>query len=506
VPTPESGPSEHAVPTGATTEAERPTDQLVSRDAELVTPAGRLAYTATTGRLVLREEVHEDGVFRGQQARAELFVTSYVATGVPPGTRPVTFAFNGGPGSSSAWLHLGLLGPRRILAGDAGAPEPPPWRLADNAESLLAQSDLVFIDPVSTGFSRVVEGSKPAEYHGFRRDLDSIGELIRLWTTRNDRWGSPKFLIGESYGTIRAAALARELHERFGMDVNGIMLVSSVLDLATVDFFEGNELPYSLFLPTYASLAHYHGVTASDQAVHEVRAAAEELADRDYPWALARGARLGPAARASLVERLAVLTGLAPRYLERVDLRVEDQRFFAELLRDRGLVIGRLDGRFVGTEADQAAERPSHDPSYDALAGPYAAGINDYLRRELGYRQDLPYELLTARVQPWSYAEFEGRSVSVASSLATALRVLPHLRVYVASGYYDAATPYHAAAYVLAHLAVPPERRAQIEVHPYEAGHMMYVHEPSRRAQSEHLAAFVTAATPGTDQSARPVS
>ena len=343
VPTAESEPSEPAAPTEAAGDAERPVDQLVSRDAELVTPSGRLGYTATTGRLVLREEVHEDGVFRGHRARAELFVTSYVATGVRPDTRPVTFAFNGGPGSSSAWLHLGLLGPRRILAGDAGSPEPPPWRLTDNAESLLAPSDLVFIDPVSTGFSRVVEGSKPAEYHGFRRDLDSIGELIRLWTTRNDRWGSPKFLIGESYGTIRAAALARELHDRFGMDVNGIMLVSSVLDLATVDFFEGNELPYSLFLPTYASLAHYHGVASRDRAGHEVRAAAEELADRDYLWALGRGARLGPAERASLTERLAALTGLAPRYLERVDLRVEDQRFFAELLRDRGLVIGRLE-------------------------------------------------------------------------------------------------------------------------------------------------------------------
>lgn len=472
-----------------------PTDDLVSTGHSLTVGGARLTYTATAGRIVLREEVHTDGTFEGHQPRAELFVVAYTLDGADPSSRPVTFAFNGGPGSSSVWLHLGLLGPRRVITGDAGALLGPPYRLGDNAESLLAHSDLVFIDPVSTGYSRAVTGGRPADYHGYARDLESVGEVIRLWATRNDRWMSPKFLAGESYGTLRAAALAGHLQERFGMYLNGIMLISSVLDMGTLRPGNGNDLGYVLYLPTYAAMAHYHGLHG-DRSLAEVRAEAEELAGRDYPYALAQGARLPAAERAAMVRRVAAVTGLSEDFVERVNLRISPHRFFRELLRPAGLVVGRLDGRFTGTEADDAGEVSSHDPSYAAILGPYAAALNHYLRGELDYANDLPYEILTDRVQPWSYREFEGRGVYVAGTLAEAMRHNPHLRVHVACGYYDGATAYHAAEYVLAHLDIPEPLRANIEVSYYQAGHMMYVHEPSRLAQSADLARFVTAPTP----------
>ena len=468
-----------------------PTDDVVTSHHTLTTPAGGFSYTATAGRVVLREEVHEDGTFDGWRPKAQLFVVSYCRDDVDPATRPVTFAFNGGPGSSSIWLHMGLLGPARVLMGDAGDLRPPPYGITANTESLLVHSDLVFIDPVSTGFSRVAEGGKPDEFHGYQRDIDAVGEMIRLWTTRNGRWISPKYLAGESYGTLRAAALASHLQRRYSFFLNGIALISSVLDFGTIRFTEGNDLPYSLFLPTYACLAHYHGLLG-DRPLAEVRADAEDLASRDYPYALDRGDRLPSAERDALIQRMSRLTGLSTEYIDRVDLRIEHKRFFRELLRDRGQIIGRLDGRFTGWDADDGGELPSHDPSDVAIRGPYATALNHHLHTVLGYHSDLPYEVLTDRVQPWSYKEFESRHVSVARALSDAMRQNAHLRVYVACGYYDGATPYFAAAHALAHLALPEQLRPQIEVHHYDAGHMMYGHEPSRLRQSADLAAFVT--------------
>ncbi len=470
-----------------------PVDDLVTSVHTLATPGGELRYTASAGRVVLREEVHDGETWVGNLPKAELFVATYVLDGAEPATRPVTFAFNGGPGSSSVWLHLGLLGPRRVVMGDAGCLTPPPWGLADNAETLLAHTDLVFIDPVTTGYSRVVEGGKPGEYHGFEKDLESVGALIRLWTSRNGRWLSPKFLAGESYGTVRAAALANHLQRRYGLFPNGIVLISSVIDMGTIRFTEGNDQPAALFLPTYAAIAHYHG-RHGDRTLEEVRAEAEELAAGPYAWGLARGARLSAEQRDDLVRRVAAVAGLSEAYVDRVDLRVEHHRFFRELLRDRGLVVGRLDGRFVGYEADGGGEKPSHDPSNVAIHGPYAGALNHYVRQELGYHSDLPYEILTDRVNPWSYAEFEGRAVSISSMLGEAMRHNPHLQVHVACGFYDGATPYFAAEHAFAHLQIPAQLRASIEMRHYPAGHMMYVHEPSRLRQSADLAAFVRAA------------
>lgn len=475
---------------GETGGGPEPVDDQVTTHHRFTTPSGGFEYTATAGRVVLREEVHEEGRFEGFKPKAELFVVAYTRDDADPLTRPVTFAFNGGPGSSSAWLHLGLLGPRRVLMGDAGALLPPPYGIEDNAQSLLAESDLVFIDPVSTGYSRVVEGGKPADFHGYERDLDAVGEIIRIWTSRNGRWMSPKFLAGESYGTLRASALAGHLQNRYGLYLNGLALISTVIDMGTIRFTEGNDLSTVLYLPTYAALAHYHGLHG-DRPFDEVKAEAEQLASRDYPYALAQGARLPAEERREIVRRLAAVTGLSDDYVDRADLRLEPHRFFRELLRSRGQIIGRLDGRFTGWEQDDDGEATSYDPSHAAIHGPYAAALNHHVRTALEYPSDLPYEVLTGRVQPWSYARFEGRHVSVAARLAEAMRHNPHLRVYVACGYYDGATPYFAAEHAFAHLHLPQELRANIAFEYYEAGHMMYVHEPSRLRQSASLAAFV---------------
>jgi carboxypeptidase C (cathepsin A) len=472
-----------------------PTDDIVTTSHSLTVRRRKLNYTTTTGRIVLRKEVLTEGKFDGHLPKAEVFVTAYTLDDADAAQRPVTFAFNGGPGSSSVWLHLGLLGPRRVLSGDAGDLAPPPYGLADNPESLLAHSDLVFIDPVGTGFSRATRNEKPGDYHGYEADIESVAEVIRLWTTRNGRWLSPKFLAGESYGTVRAAGLAHHLQHRHGMYLNGLVLISAILDFGTADFTTGNDRPYAAFLPTYAAIAHYHGLLG-DRPLAEVLAEAEEFAARDYPWALSRGHRLSEEERAATVAKLAALTGLSEDYVDRVDMRVEHVRFYTEVLRHRRQVVGRLDGRFTGWDPDYGREHWEDDPSFTAITGPYAAALNHYLRAELEYPNDLPYELLsTAASEGWSYKEFENAHVSVTDKLATAMRANPFLKVYVASGYLDGATPYFATEHDLAHLQLPADLRANIQVSYYEAGHMMYVHEPSRVRQSKDIAEFVRASS-----------
>ncbi|OZM73559.1 peptidase S10 [Amycolatopsis antarctica] len=474
-----------------TTAPAEPTDDLVTTRHSLTVKRRKLAYTAQTGRVVLRREKLTDGTFDGHVATAEVFLTSYTLDGAEPGSRPVTFAFNGGPGSSSIWLHLGVLGPRRVVSGDVDSPEPPPYGLADNPDTLLAHSDLVFIDPVSTGFSRAASGQKPGDFHGFKADIESVGEVIRLWTSRNGRWLSPKFVAGESYGTIRAAGLAAHLQQRHGLYLNGVLLISSVLNLGSVDFSEGNDLPHALYLPTYAAIAHYHGFHG-DRPLADVLAEAEEFASRDYPWALSRGNRLTEAERAEVVATTARLTGLSESYVDRVNLRIEHIRFFTELLRDRGLTTGRMDGRFTTWEPDGGREHMSDDPSVSRVIGAYSAAFNHYVRDELGYENDLPYDILSLDVnKAWSYSDFEGRSVSVVDDLGSAMRANPHLKVHVAFGHYDGATPYYAAEHVVAHLPIPDALRENIDTAYYPAGHMMYIHEPSRVQQGKDLGEFV---------------
>ena len=472
--------------------AEEPRDDLVVTRHEIDIDGAALRYTVTAGRIVLRKEQVADDAFSGSKATAEVFVVAYTLDDADPASRPVTFAFNGGPGSSSVWLHLGLLGPRRVLMGDAGELAPPPYGLGDNPQTLLRHSDLVFIDPVSTGFSRAVSGGKPGEFHGFTGDIESVGEVIRLWTTRGDRWMSPKFIVGESYGTVRAVAVAERLQETHALTLNGLVLVSSVLDFGTQDFGQHRWDESCLnFLPTYTAIAHYHG-KVKRRSLRALVKEAEEYAAGDYPAVLRKGNRLTTKERAAAVRKLASLTGLSEDYVDRADLRIEHWRFFGELLRDERRTVGRLDGRFSGPMASAIAENMDADPAHDAISGPYAAVFNHYVREELGFESDLPYEQISRRVDPWSYKDFEGRPIDVTPKLERAMRQNPHLRVHVAYGYYDGATPHFAAEDVVAHLNLPDELRANIEHAYYEAGHMMYVHEPTRRQQSRDLAAFVT--------------
>jgi carboxypeptidase C (cathepsin A) len=307
---------------------------------------------------------------------------------------------------------------------------------------------------------------------------------------------SPKFVAGESYGTLRGAALVEHLQTRYGMYVNGLILISSVLDLSSIDFEnQRNDRAHALYLPTYAAIAHYHGKVRRRSLRAHVKEA-EEYAAGDYPDALRKGNRLTPKERTAAIRRLASLTGLSEDYLDRADLRIEHWRFFGELLRDERRTTGRLDGRFSGPAASPIAEHMDADPSHDAIAGPYAAAFNHYVRDELGYENDLHYEQISRRVHPWSFKDFEGRPIDVTPRLERAMRQNPHLAVHVSYGYYDGATPHFAAEDVIAHLHLTDEQRANIEHAYYEAGHMMYVHEPSRRQQSKDLADFVTRHSP----------
>lgn len=469
-------------------------DELVTTRHVLDTPDGPLAYTAKAGRVVLWEDKVEDDVWKGRRPRAQVGLTAYTLDDADPGTRPVTFAFNGGPGSASVWLHLGVLGPRRVVMGDVGALAPPPYGLADNPESLLAVSDLVFIDPVSTGRSRVVDGEKAGDFHGFTPDIESVGEIIRQWVTAEGRWLSPKLLAGESYGTTRASALAQHL-QGTGMYLNGLMLISCVLNFGVHDFTEGSDNAYARFLPFYAATAHYHG-RHPGRELRDVVAEAEAYAARDYLYVLARGSRLSPQERADAVATVARLAGVSEDYVARADLRLEHWRYFTELRRDDGLSVGRLDSRFTGPAAGGVAEGMDADPSMDAILGPYATAYQHYVRAELGVEDTSPFHVFGPDIiGRWSYKEFENASVSVLDRLSRAMRQNPHLRVHVAFGYYDGATPFSCAEDDLAHLNIPAELQDNIERRYYEAGHMMYVHEPSRLAQSADLADFVRRAT-----------
>jgi carboxypeptidase C (cathepsin A) len=467
------------------------TDELVTTRHALTTPEGELAYTARAGRVVLWREHIEDDVFQGRKPRAQVAITSYTLDGADPTTRPVTFAFNGGPGSASVWLHMGVLGPKRVLMGDVGELLPPPYGIADNPESLLAVSDLVFIDPVSTGRSRAVEGQKPKDFHGFTADIESVAEIIRQWVSAEGRWLSPKFLAGESYGTTRAAGLAQHLQEELGMYLNGLLLISSVLDFATANFEHGGDRAHAMYLPFYAATAWQHGFHEGRE-LSEVIDEARAYAARDYPYVLGRGARLTADERADAVGAIARLTGLSEGYVDRADLRIEHWRYFGELLREQGRTVGRLDSRFTGAAASGIAEHMDADPSMDAILGPYAAAYQHYLHHELEVRDTGPFHVFGKGViEHWSYKEFENAPVYVIDRLSRAMRQNPHLAVHFAYGWFDGATPFSAAEDSVAHLRIPEELRDNLEHRYYEAGHMMYVHEPSRLAQSADLADFV---------------
>lgn len=473
-------------------EKPEPKDNLVVTQHNIIMDGQEIAYTVTTGTIVLKEETDREKDYEGEKPKAQFFFVAYTKDGVEnPAERPLTFSFNGGPGSSSVWLHLGLLGPRRVVMTYEGDLPKPPYQLTDNEFSLLDQSDLVFIDPISTGYSRPAAGEKAKQFHGFKKDFESVGDFIRLYTTRYNRWLSPKFLIGESYGTTRASALSGYLQERHGLYLNGIMLVSTVLHFGTIDFTPGNELPYVLFLPSYAATAWYHRALKIRRPLQTLLNEVEQFAIEEYAPALMKGDALPKRERAAVLEKLARYTGLSSDYLDRSNLRVPDFRFFKELLRSRGRAVGRLDSRFLGIDRDTLGEGAENDPSYTNIVGPYTAAFYDYIRRELKYETDLPYEILNFQVWPWSYAEHENQHVFVAETLRKAMTINPHLKVFVANGYYDLATPYFATEYVFNHLGLDPSLRENVSMAYYEAGHMMYIHLPALEQMKKDLAEFI---------------
>lgn len=477
-------------------------DNLVETKHTITLNGQTIPYTVTTGTLVLKEEEEKDGAAEGEKPKASVFFIAYTRDGVDnPRTRPITFSFNGGPGSSSVWLHLGVLGPRRTAMTDIGALPPPPYQLVDNDYSLLDVSDLVFIDPVGTGYSRAVTGEKDKAFHAFKKDVASVGDFIRVYTTRYARWLSPKFLIGESYGTTRAAGLSGYLQERHGLYLNGIMLISSILDFATAEFIRGNDLPHILFLPTFTATAWYHKRLHPELQtdLRETLRQVENFALNEYTLALSKGDALAGEERAQIVSTLARFTGLSPDYIERTNLRIDIFRFIKELLRDQRRTVGRLDSRFLGIERDAAGESVENDPSLSNIIGPYTATFYDYVRRELKFESDLPYEILSFKVSAqWSFSDYENQYVNVSDTLRKAMSINPYLHVFVANGYYDLATPYFATAYTFQHLGLDPSLRANISMTHYEAGHMMYIHLPSLALLKDDLAKFIREAIPAS--------
>ena len=472
-----------------------PTEQLSVTKHTAKVGGKKIAYTVTCGTMVMREEAEKEGKSEGEKAKATVFFIAYTLDGVKDNAeRAVTFSFNGGPGSSSVWLHLGLLGPRRVLLDDEGYAGEPPYKLVDNDYSLLPQTDLVFIDPVGTGYSRMAEGEKVKEYHEYKRDLESVGQFIRTYCTRYGRWSSAKYLIGESYGTTRASGLAGHLIERYGMFLNGVMLVSVALDFQTFRFDATNPLPPILYLPTYAATAWYHKRLPADLQKKKLRALLDEVeafAGGEYAAALFQGDALPDADRTRLAKKIARYTGLSAEYVERTNLRIEIFRFCKELLRGERRTVGRLDSRYTGMDRDAAGEQFEYDPGFAAIYGAYAATLNDYLRTDLKFERDGPYEILKGLYLDWGWGEFVNRFASVGDTLRKAMSMNPHMRVLVANGYYDFATPHFASDYTMRHLGIEPELRKNITTSYYEAGHMMYVHQPSLEKLAKELRAFV---------------
>ena len=473
-------------------------EDAFSETQHTITVGGEeIAYTATAGRIVLKED--------DDTKKASFFFTAYTKDHEDPADRPIVFAFNGGPGSSSVWLHLGIFGPKRVLLTDEGNAESLPGRLIDNDQTLLTHADLVFIDPVSTGYTRAIEKDDERSYHHFEKDIETVGAFIRMYLTRYNRWASPKFVGGESYGTTRTAGLAGHLMSRYGIFLNGVILISSVLsfqtialDSSTYTFHRGNDLPYVVYLPSYTATAWFHDALApelQDRDLTDLLAEVEEFAETEYLLALQRGSRLDDETTDTIAQRLSAYTGLDEQFIRRSDLRIEKFHFMKELLRDRGVTVGRLDSRYRGVDRYAVGVMLEHDPSLDVWMGPYTATFNDYVRRDLGYESDLVYEILNPKVWPWNYEKFQNAYVEVSETLRDAMTKNPGMGVYVASGYYDLATPYFATEHTLSHLGIEDELRDNIEVSYFEAGHMMYVHKPSIEKLGPELRAFVERTT-----------
>ncbi len=492
---PESGTSGTGQERDATREKEPKVTPASSKDRsalkitehEITIEGDKLAYKAEAGTLPL---LKEDG-----SPRANIFYVAYTVPSEDVAKRPIMFCFNGGPGAAAVWLHLGGLGPRRALVNPDGTLPPPPFELVDNAHTILPACDLVFIDPVATGYSRAAKGEKQEQFFGKDPDIAAMAEFIRLYTTRNTRWRSPKFLCGESYGVFRAAGLAAELQQRHGMFLNGLVLVSGLVDYGTIIPGPSNDLPYALVLPSFTAVAHAHGKLPADLQADRTKALAEAeaFASDEYVTALFAGAALPEARRTDIARKIARLTGLPEKLVVDRDLRVSPSVFREKLLADDRIILGRFDGRITGRDGDHGSTSPQFDPSFDAALGPLSAAMNAYVREELLFESDLPYRVLTG-VGPWP--QDQNRYASTASQLAEAMSRNHHLRVLVQTGRCDLAVPYLSMRYSINHLGVDPELLKNVTYADYDSGHMMYLSLGDLEKLERDLRAFVEPAPP----------
>jgi carboxypeptidase C (cathepsin A) len=467
-----------------------------SKEQKPKTTKGRVAingqeisYVAKTGTLPL---LKEDG-----SPRATVFFVYYAAVdaaGEPLAkkdqARPITYCFNGGPGSSAVWLHFGGLGPKKIdLPPDGRSPETT-GKISDNPLSIMDATDLVFIDPVGTGGSRPAKGEKGEQFWGVEEDIEACAEFIRLFTTREERWMSPKYLCGESYGGLRGAGLCDYLQEKHGMMVSGFICVSGVLNFATLSPGAGNDLPYMTFLPALTATAHYHGKLAGN--LDALLAEARSFAFGEYAVALLKGQVLPEAERQRVAEKVARFTSLAVQQVLDNDLRIDPSTFREWLLRKEGKIVGRFDGRVVAEDGDRSSNRPEFDPSFSFIIGPFSAMANAYTRSTLGFESDQPYRVLTPL--PWNYTRYAGKYAGTDTAMAGAMKSNPRLRVLVCAGLRDLAVPFDATRYSFDHLLIPQSLRKNIVYATYESGHMMYMLDKDARKLREDMVAFLRAA------------
>ena len=446
-----------------------------------------LKYTAATGRLPIKRG---DG-----KIEAEMFFVAYTLDGQDSGKRPLTFAFNGGPGSATIWLHMGALGPRRVALLPDGLLPPAPYRIADNPSTLLANSDVVLVDAISTGFSRAANLELSKKFLGVKGDIDAFSEFIRLYLTRYERWSSPLFLFGESYGTTRAAGIAGNLADQ-GISFNGITLLSTALSFQTLEDTKSNDQPYILLIPSFTMIAGYHKKLPPDlmQDMDKARQESVQWAATEYTQALAKGDTITAGERQKVIEQMARYTGLSQEVLDQANLRVDVPKFTHYLLLDQKLRVGRLDGRFTGVDPEGLLETHEFDPTASAIVPPYTSVFNNYLRNDLGYKVDMPYKVFAweePAFQKWDWGEAIKGFPNTAPGLRAALAKNPYLKVLVMEGYYDLATPYLAANYSIDHLNLGPQLRKNIGFDTYEAGHMVYVDNTSHAKMTRDLGEFM---------------
>jgi carboxypeptidase C (cathepsin A) len=477
------------------TAAETPTPKEESSVTEhtLRVAGQEIPYKATAGTILLKDDQGE--------ATASMFYVAYTRSDVKDlSQRPIAFLYNGGPGSSTVWLHMGAFGPKRVVTTNAAPTPPAPYRLEDNADTLLDKADLVFIDAVGTGYSKAVGKAKNKDFWGIDQDVEAFAQFINTYVSKNERWNSPKYLIGESYGTFRSAALGNYLQSRDGMDLNGIVLMSTVLDLSTISFPQGNDLPYIFYLPSYAATAWYHKVLKNrPEDLNAFLTEVRKYASTDYANALMKGSNLSQAERAAVVKKLSEFTGLSEDYLTKAKLRVNLRQFMEELQRSKGQITGRLDSRFSGPMLDMLGEYAEYDPQETAITGVFTALFNNYVRQDLKFIRDTKYITLGSDAgREWDWKRRGGGrgygfpgAPNVEHDLAEALVSNPHLQVQVENGLYDLATPFFATEYTMDHLGLPPELRSHIHLEYYDAGHMMYLRNESLAKLKGNIASFI---------------